>query len=169
MKTYDKLIQLFDDSVFSKSIVVIGLGNMDRADDSVGLVLTSKLQVDYPERVFLETKHSLETLVSGLIDREDVQTILFIDATRFGGEPGDIRFFYVEDIERFVPALSTHKIPMSLLMGLIRDHGKTPVLLGIEPKSIELFGTMSPEIENVINQLERAIRGCLLKEDSKID
>ena len=166
-KTNNKLDRLFDDSVFSESIVVIGLGNIDRADDGVGLVLASKLRVSFPERVYLETEHGLETLVSGLIDREDVQTILFVDASRFGGNPGEIKFFYAEDIKRFVPVLSTHKVPISLLMGLICDRGKNPVLLGVEPKSVELFGSMSSEVENTIEQLEKIIKSCLLRGRAK--
>ena len=37
MKTNDELVQLVQDSVCSDPIVIIGLGNMDRADDGVGL------------------------------------------------------------------------------------------------------------------------------------
>ncbi|MCJ7812300.1 hydrogenase maturation protease, partial [bacterium] len=124
----DEVIQSLETSISVESMAVIGLGNLDRADDGVGLALVSRLQVYLPERIFLETEHNVEALVFRLLDREDIQTILFIDATHFGGEPGDIRLFHVEDIERFVPVLSTHKIPISLLMGLIRDRGKIPIL-----------------------------------------
>lgn len=150
-------------------MVVIGLGNSDRADDGVGLVLVSKLQDCFPDCTFLETEHTLETLVLELIDREDIQTILFVDAAHFGGKPGDIRFFHTEDVERFIPMLSTHKVPISLLMHLIRDRGKNPVLLGVEPKSVTLFGSMSAEIQNTMNRLEMLIKGCLLKGRSKND
>lgn len=150
-------------------MVVIGLGNSDRADDGVGLVLVSKLQACFPDRIFLETEHTLETLVLELLEREDVRMVLFIDAAHFGGKPGDIRFFHAEDIERFIPMLSTHKVPISLLMHLIRDRGKNPVLLGIEPKSVALFGSMSPEIQSTMNRLEMVIKGCLLKGRSKND
>ncbi len=167
MKTNDELVQLFDDSVCSESMVVIGLGNLDRTDDGVGLVLVSKLQACFPDCAFLETEHTLEMLVLELLDREDVRTILFIDAAHFGGKPGDVRFFHAEDVERFIPMLSTHKVPISLLMHLIRDRGKNPVLLGVEPKSVALFGSISPEIRDTINRLEMVIKDCLLKDLSK--
>ena len=163
----DGVIQSLETSISAESMAVIGLGNLDRADDGVGLALVSRLQVYLPERIFLETEHNVEALVLRLLDREDIQTILFIDATHFGGEPGHVRFFRVENSRQFFPVVSTHQVPLSLLMNMIVDHGKLPFLLGIQPKSVQLFGPMSLEVQETMNLLEKVIIEFLLKDQRK--
>ena len=138
------------------AVILVGMGNRDRADDGVGLELAEKLKDRYPNRVFSEQEKSVEGIVFEQVDRKDVETILFIDATDFGGSPGDVQCFKAEDAQRFVPAISTHKVPMTLLMEVIEQHGKRPLLLGIQPESLDFLGPMSPSIVTTLHRLEEA-------------
>ncbi len=161
MKIDDEVIRSLETAISAESMAVIGLGNLDRADDGVGLALVSRFQVYLPERVFLETECSVETLVFSLLDREDIQTFLFIDAAHFGGKPGHVQFFRYENSKQFFPVVSTHQVPLFLLMNVIIDHGKLPFLLGIQPKSVQLFGSISSEVQETMSQLEKIIERCL--------
>ncbi|MFH1941259.1 MAG: hydrogenase maturation protease [bacterium] len=141
-------------SVSPDSVVMIGLGNRDRSDDGFGLELARRLKERFAERIFSEDEKSVEGIVLELIEREDVQTFLFVDATDFSGGPGEVRLFTDNDGEQFVPSFSTHKVPISLLIEIIRQHGKKFLLLGVQPESTQLFGGFSRSILDVMDRLE---------------
>ena len=141
--------------------LVIGLGNRDRADDGVGLELANRLRNRFPYIVFSEEDRSVEGIVLENVDRVDVQTFIFIDATDFGHQPGESQWFSAEDASCFVPALSTHKVPISLLMETIVNYKKDAFLLGIQPGSLEFMGPMSPAILDSIDKLEKGMAHLL--------
>jgi hydrogenase maturation protease len=141
---------------WSKTLV-IGLGNRDRADDGIGLELANRLKERFPGRVLSEEDRSVEGIVLENLDRADIQTFVFVDATSFGQEPGELKWFSMEDASRFVPALSTHKVPMSLLMETISNHEKDAYLLGIQPQSLEFMGPMSSAIKKILEELEKGM------------
>ena len=76
---------------------------------------------------------------------ERPESILFIDAVDFGGEPGSIIFSELEEIPS---AVSTHKLPLSLLIKILEEEGiKTRAyILGVQPKNIGLGENLSPEV-----------------------
>ena len=146
---------------FSGSIVIIGLGNPDRADDGIGIALASRLKAISPERVHSEEERSVEGIVLNLLDHEEVGAILFIDAADFGGKPGEFKLFSSEEIDKFVPAITTHKVPISLLMGLIQQKNIEPYLLGVQPESLEFLGEMSKSVRKTVSILEKALTQLL--------
>ena len=136
------------------AVILVGMGNRDRADDGVGLELAERLKKRYPNHVFSEEDKSVEGIVFEQMERQDIDTILFIDATDFGGNPGDVQCFRSEDAQRFVPSFSTHKVPITLLMEVVEQHGKKPLLLGIQPESLDFLASMSPSMEEILRRLE---------------
>jgi len=146
------------------AVIIIGMGNRDRADDGVGLELAQRLKKRYPNRVFSEEDKSVEGIVFEQMERKDVETILFIDATDFGGNPGDVQCFKSEDAQRFVPSFSTHKVPITLLMEVVEQHGKKPLLLGIQPESLDFLASMSPSMMKTLHGLEEAFLWFFNKE-----
>lgn len=153
-----QLLQL----VHSESLVVIGLGNTDRSDDGIGIEIGANLKTRFPEKVFLETEQSVEGLVLECLENNSIKSILFIDAVDFNGKPGQVQLFTADDADKFLPSLSTHKVPIGFLMGLIQRAGKQPLLIGIQPKSLNLLGNITNELLEVINQMT-AIFAVLLK------
>jgi len=135
-------------------VVLVGLGNPDRADDGFGIELADRFKGRFPNQIFSEHERSVEGIVMNLIDRDDVHTVLFIDATDFGGKPGDVQVFSEKDAQRFIPSFSTHKVPITLLMELIRQHGKTSFLLGVQPESLEFLGGVSRVVIQVLDRFE---------------
>lgn len=140
------------DLAASVTTMVIGLGNADRSDDGAGLVIAEKLKARFPERAFSESEKSVEGLVFDVIENPAFDCVLFIDAVNFGESPGTVRLFTAEDIEKFQPDVSTHKVPMSMLMDLLVQNNKKPFLLGIQPGSVKLMGEMSETVKKVISQ-----------------
>ncbi len=140
------------------SVVLVGLGNLDRADDGCGIILAENVKARFPERAFSEKERAVESIVLDLLEKEEVNAILFLDAADFGGSPGDIRLFGPEDAESFQPAFSSHKVPMTLLMQIITQQGKYPFLLAIQPETLEFLGRISPVISRRIVSLSELLQ-----------
>jgi hydrogenase maturation protease len=136
------------------TLIVIGLGNPDRADDGAGIDIVKTLRARFPERVFLETEQGVEGLVLSCLENPSIKAVAFVDAVDFKGKSGQIKLFDSCDASRFIPAISTHKVPLTILMELIEKHQKNPFLIGIQPKSTVLFGDMSDEVKKAIQDLE---------------
>ena len=151
------ITQHIGEDVSPQSVIIIGLGNMDRSDDGLGLILASKIKACFPEQAFLETERTAEGIVMDKIDDDNATTFIFLDAVDFCGEPGEVQFFDFNDAQRFMPAFSTHKVPISLLMGLIDQKNKSSYLLGVQPLSLALFGDVSPIIHDVIGVVEKSL------------
>lgn len=152
--TKKDILPFFKSVANPDTLVLIGMGNPDRADDGFGIELARRLKVHFPGQVFSEQEKSVEGIVLDLVGRERFEIFLFIDATDFGGEPGEVHLFSAEDAERFVPAFSTHKVPITLLMEMVRQHGKKSFLLGLQPESLEFLGEMSETVSDMLDHLE---------------
>jgi hydrogenase maturation protease len=135
-------------------VVAIGLGNPDRADDAIGILIAAKCKTLFPDRVFLEIDMSVEGTVLRILDDRSIKSVWFVDAVDFGGETGEMRKFGVQDADQFMPVISTHKVPMDLLMHLLEQHGKAAFLLGIQPSAVDFMGEMSDKIKKVLSKLE---------------
>ena len=152
-----ELLNRLSQLIEPESLAIIGLGNPDRADDGAGIEIVTKLKTRFSERVFLETEQGVEGLVFNCLENRFIKSILFIDAVDFKELPGQVRLFTIHDAAKFIPAVSTHKVPLTILMELIGKHNKNPFLIGIQPKSIELLGEMSSEITEAVQALEELL------------
>ena len=157
MTPRDKDLEPVFEFLLKESVAVIGLGNPDRADDGVGIVLASILKTHFPDRIFLETERHVEQLVLDLIENPNIKTILFVDAVDFGGPGGTIKQFGVEESRRFMPSVSTHRVPIGFLMHLLTQEGKIAYLIGVQPESLELMGEMSPSVEKTVSKIAKGI------------
>jgi hydrogenase maturation protease len=148
VKTENIVLRRLLSSASTKTLVIVGIGNSERGDDGCGLQIAFQLKARSQKRAFLETEKSVESFVQDFIEDESIETILFIDATDFGGKPGvEFQLFTAAGAKRFVSGVSTHKVPITLLIGLIRQRGKTFYLLGFQPGNLEFLGKMSPAVK----------------------
>jgi hydrogenase 3 maturation protease len=124
-----------------RGILVIGIGNRMRGDDAIGSVVAERLarKGTIPALDCGEMPDNYVGKVSELAPEE----IIFVDACNFGGEPGEIRVFDEQALERITNApLSTHQVPLPMLIGLIRmkpDIARRVCLVGIQPVQLEYF------------------------------
>jgi len=134
----------------SKSVVVIGLGNPDRADDRVGIEVAKKLKELAPDRIFLE-QDGLEGVVLDILNRKDAETVLFIDAVDFDGRAGEIQIFSQATFQ--FRRISTHKVSLELLSALLRKEGKAIYLLGIQPSTLDFDSKISDEVKKSLEKV----------------
>ena len=144
--------------------VVIGLGNPYRGDDGVVSVLFETLReaASPPEVPLIERGDATLGVLHLLIEYDSV---LLVDAVRFGGEPGDHVVFTPEEAVSRVTASGTHESDLLEIVELADQvgDGRTEVrIFGIQPGTTEWGNGLSPQlaerVPELIRELEKAIR-----------
>ena len=151
------VLQAWVGLVSDPSTAVVGLGNPDRGDDGIGIAIAAYIKARWHERVFFEGGRRAEDTVLDLLESEAVRTVLFIDAVDFGGKPGDVRLFAGDRARQILPPISTHTVPLALLMELIRGRGKRSFLLGIQPGSMNPSLGLSSAVRHALDGLAKAL------------
>ena len=121
------------------NFVVMCIGNPEGGDDAVGPYIADKLKDTDLDVIDCKTNPENYTSV---VKRKNPDKLIIIDAADMGLEPGEIRIIPKEKIG--VMTISTHGIPLSVLMGYLEQSVKEVILIGIQPK------TMSGEMTDII-------------------
>jgi hydrogenase maturation protease len=103
----------------------------------------------------------------GEIDRFKPRYLIIIDAALFeNGRPGDIIVASEESISEVNLVLSTHNIPLTLLIDLMKKTWRLEKIyvIGIYPKSMDLGLEVSLEVSSSIERLVEEIKKCIRRE-----
>jgi len=141
--------------VNSNNIIFVGLGNRNRGDDAAGLKLIDDLEHINPG-LFISEEKGIESIILRIIGGEKNQKIIFIDACDLNASPGDITFMRLENIND--NRISSHRLPISTLISLLKNKGKSAYLLGIQPFSLKFGNGISGSVESTLRELEDIIR-----------
>lgn len=137
-------------------IVVLGLGNLMRTDDAVGMLALQQLRADarVPSSVSLVDGG---TLGLDLLHPLDGAThLLALDAIDTGTLPGTLLRFAGEEIADLPVAKSVHLLGFSDLVGAMRLTGSAPVeivVLGVQPEKIAWGTQLTPTVEAAVPRL----------------
>ena len=133
-------------------VIILGIGNTLRSDDGAGSILASRIKDGVPFLVW-DAGLNPENYLNRII-KEKPDTLVLIDAADFGGEAGELRIMEAEEIQTS-NLFSTHNASLSLLINYLQSNIKTNIIvLIIQPKTIALGDTLSPEVSAVLNSLE---------------
>ena len=146
---------------------VIGLGNPDRGDDALGILVIRALRGRVPEDVAL-----LEDTGAPLFVLEQFQqfdALILVDAVRSGSPPGTLHCFDGREIPPGVRArsFSSHGMCVHDALGLGEALGLLPKIVrvvGVEAIEFTFGAPISPEIESGIRSAVEAV----LREIAKI-
>ena len=139
----------------SYKILVVGVGNPLLKDEGVGAHVVRRLSCNvYPPFVrILDCGTDLLSLTSSFGDPEK---IIIIDAVRTGKKPGHVRKFQYSELQDMKSNMrSAHQLSMIEILKLLKHtylkNSKCEIILiGIEPKIIELGTELSDEIKLAI-------------------
>lgn len=134
--------------------VLMGIGNRWRGDDAAGPEVIARLAGraralcidagDAPER-------HLGEAVEGPPDG-----ILLVDAVDFGGRPGEVALFGLEDLPATLG--TTHDVPLSVLMRYLRAMtGADVLLLGLQPETTDFGRRMSAAVDDAVRVVTDAL------------
>jgi len=156
------------DAAAAGATVVLGVGNLVRGDDGVGVhVAQALLARGCPEGVTIVDGGTapLDALAHvGPVDR-----LIIVDAADFGEEPGAVRVLTPDDV---IPAkgdsVSLHDLDLLWALGVMRATGEEPAettIIGVQPGSMDWSTDLSPAVaaglEGIIEAvLARVGRAC---------
>lgn len=142
-------------------LILFGVGNPIKKDDSVGLYIASRL------RSRLGSSPSPRVVIHRPVDHPEVAIskldlsscrLLVLDAVDAGKPPGSVVFANIEDTR--YGFFATHNIPLRLLPS-VRGHGKNVYVLGVQPHDLGIGEGPSRMIEPIAEQLVTVLSGCI--------
>jgi hydrogenase maturation protease len=134
----------------------LGIGNTDRGDDGLGVRLAEDLREAGVENVFVAgtTPENYVTVLGSA----DYDTVVFLDALRWGGQPGSVILMDATEIKSAFPQASTHKISLGTLAASIRSWSGGKVwLLGVCPVSVRTGEELSGPVKETLRSLKQLI------------
>ncbi len=138
----------------SDNLVILGIGNELRGDDFIGSVLARRFSKLFKEsnNIMVFDGGTVPENYTGAIKKENPTEIILIDAADMGKEAGYIKIIDQTEIASY--HLSTHAMPLSFLVKYLEHSTKAKIILiGIQPKELELVGNISIEIKNSMEYL----------------
>jgi len=141
-----------------KKIGIIGIGNLLRKDDGIGIILLQQVQ----KKKFPATVECLDGGIGGMnllhvLPR--YESVIIIDAVDFHGTPGEWRYVSLQDIRRkkeIIPA-STHETDFLNVLRLSEELQELPAhvfIFAVQPKDMTVGTTLSEELTSKLDTLE---------------
>lgn len=107
------------------------VGNRDGGDDAIGPYIANKLKEKNGDFVVLDCGTVPENYTS-VVKKYKPKNLIIIDSAKMGLSPGEVRIIPKEKIGSM--HVSTHGIPISVLMTYLEPYAENIILIGIEPK-----------------------------------
>jgi hydrogenase 3 maturation protease len=144
-------------------IIFLCIGNDMRADDAIGPLIAenlNKLFLNQPDLIVINAETVPENY-TGLIRKENPSHIIFIDAVEMNMNPGDIKLIQKDLIIDY--SISTHAMPLSFMIKYLESFTDAKMLLiGIQPKNLEMSQNRSLEMKNSLKALTEIMRKTFL-------
>jgi hydrogenase maturation protease len=140
-------------------IALLGLGNLMRTDDAVGMLTLRRLE----ERSLLPPE--VRVIEGGTLGLDllhslrGISHLLVLDAVDSCTTPGTLKRFEGQQVDDLPVSKSVHLLGFSDLMGALRLMDAAPeevVLLGVQPASTEWGTDLTPEVEPALHALMEA-------------
>jgi hydrogenase maturation protease len=142
-------------SVDSKKVLVMGIGNTLLQDDGIGVHVTEQFKSLQQPDPNLEVLDGGTIGLSLLPEIEDADAVFIVDASEIGEQPGTMRIFRNEEIDRQLSGKrrSVHEVALYDLFSAAAILGRSPderVLIAIQPASTEWGLEPTPEVKATI-------------------
>ncbi|MFW5898315.1 MAG: hydrogenase maturation peptidase HycI [Candidatus Saliniplasma sp.] len=128
--------------------LIMGVGNDIRGDDAVGELVAREFEKPGWETVDCGSVPENHII---MVEEGEYDLVLIIDAASMGLEPGEIRIVPREYLGVFT--MSTHALPLSLVMDYLEDKVEKVVLIGIQPEDMSLKEGITEKVEDAKNRL----------------
>jgi len=139
--------------------LVMCIGNRDGGDDAIGPYIADKLTQEKGDLVVLDCGIVPENFTS-VVKRNNPKNLIIIDAVEMGLSSGEIRIVPKEKIG--VMHISTHGIPISVLINYLESYVESIIFIGIQPENMS--GRISKEVQKSGEKLVTIIKNNSLKQ-----
>jgi hydrogenase 3 maturation protease len=142
-------------------LLVMCIGNRDGGDDAVGPYVADLLKDSNIEVIDCGTTPENYT---GIVKQKNPKSLIIVDAADMKLKPGEIRIIPKEKVG--VMTISTHGIPISLLISYLNKHVKNIILIGIQPKRMQ--GKVNDKVKKSADKLASLIKDKKLSQIENI-
>ena len=142
---------------YSKTIFLC-IGNDMRGDDGIGPLIAKNLEKLFKNKseLLVINAETVPENYTGLIRKEMPSHIIFIDAVEMNMNPGSIKLVKYDQIAEY--NISTHAMPLSFMIKYLESFTDAKMLLiGIQPKNMEMSNPVSEEVKSGVEELTRII------------
>ena len=131
-------------------LLFIGVGNVLRSDDGVGVYISRRI-IERPRIRVLTVEVSIENYI-GKIQSMEPEEIIMIDCMDLGSEPGAFSLLEIQQLEDMT--FNTHNISL----GKWGEFFSSPAwVLGIQPLELGFGETLSAPVFGAANEILRLI------------
>ncbi|UCD14720.1 MAG: hydrogenase maturation peptidase HycI [Thermoplasmatales archaeon] len=134
------------------------IGNRNGGDDAIGPYIADNLESD--ENIVVIDCGTVPENYTSIVKRYKPKQLIIIDAVEMNLLPGEIRIVPEGKIGRM--HISTHGIPISVLMDYLRRHAETMLFIGIQPETMS--GDMTIHVKKSGDRLIELIKNKKLKQ-----
>lgn len=141
----------------AEKVVIAGIGNPIRTDDSVG----GKIVQDLEGRI-IDTVHIIncetvpESFMQEIVDLKPTH-VLLIDAAFLGLKPGEARLVFPEQVANFT-AVTTHVLPLRIFCEYIEKMAEAKIaLLLIEPENTDFGEGLTPAVQAAAEKITQIL------------
>lgn len=128
---------------------VLCVGAVLRGDDAAGPLLAKMMQDDPIEGWEVLDGGQTPEDFTGVVRRDQPDLLLVVDAASMRLEPGSIRRLSEEDVACDY-LMTTHSLPISIMLAELRSSCKEIVFLGIQPGQIDFFSPLTPAVKEAV-------------------
>jgi hydrogenase 3 maturation protease len=147
----------------------LGIGNELRRDDSVGLAVIDGLGALIDDSsISLVKCHEVPENFTGRVKRFNPACVILIDAADFGGAPGEVRVFELNELEGI--EITTHRPSLAMLGEYLQSETSAGIfVIGIQPADREFGEGLSPAARRASIVVADALRTALNRFGAKKD
>ncbi|MEF8879179.1 MAG: hydrogenase maturation peptidase HycI [Candidatus Thermoplasmatota archaeon] len=132
--------------------IVMCIGNIDGGDDAVGPYIADKLKKT-PGLKVINAGTTPENY-TGVIKKEKPDKLFIVDAVEMGLKPGETRVVPSDKIGSM--HISTHGIPVSVLIKYLKTFVEKIFLIGIQPS--KMSGGISEKVASGADRLIKTLK-----------
>ncbi len=137
-------------SILKGKVVLVGVGNTLRGDDGFGPALVARLS-GKSEAVCIDAGTVPENYL-GEIVRQNPDTVLLVDATHLGLNPGDYAILRKDEIAE--SGFTTHDMsPNFFIEHLEKETGAAIYVLALQPAHVSFGAEMSAGVQETLEEL----------------
>jgi len=137
----------------SVDYLIICIGNRDGGDDAIGPYIADKLKQEECDLIVLDCGTVPENFTS-VVKRHNPKNLIIIDAVEMSLNAGEMRIVPKEKIG--VMHISTHGIPISVLINYLKQYVEDITFIGIQPETMS--GEISKDVKKSGERLVELIK-----------
>lgn len=136
-----------------KKTVLLCIGNRDGGDDAVGPFIADLLKSQIGRNLICIDAGIAPENFTGVVKQHYPERLIIVDAIEMNLAPGEIRQVPPEKIG--VMHISTHGIPLSVLIKYFKQDIDSIFLIGIQPKMMD--GKLTDSVKNAAKKFIRIL------------